>query len=352
MWVDGGLGPGMQIKGVVLRKMNNVSAALLAGALEARSALFDKKHEAALRLFNGFYEGDPTLVVDLYGKTIVLYDYADDPIGMQDRLRKVQEFLLARMAWVQAVVIKTRRASSAEARRGRVTYGTAVDGWIREHGVRYALDLLMNQDASFYLDTRQVRKWALDHLQRKTVLNIFAYTGSLGVAAMGGGATRVLHIDRNRRFLNLAKTSYTLNGYPIRKHDFLAGDFFPVIGRMRRLGERFDCVFLDPPFFSTTRGGTVDLGANSTRLINKVRPLINDGGTLLAINNALFLSGADYMHSLEALCRDGFLQIEDIIRVPEDITGYAETRIGEPPADPAPFNHPTKIALLRVRRKV
>ena len=325
--------------------------ALLGDALDARSALFNQEHESALRIFNGFYEGDPTLVVDLYGKTIVLHDYADDPTEDQGRLRKVQEFLLARMAWIQAVVVKTRRASSAEARRGKVTYGTKVDRWIREHGVRYALDLLMNQDASFYLDTRQVRKWALDHLHGKTVLNTFAYTGSLGVAAMGGGATRVVQLDRNRRFLNMAKTSYTLNGYPIHKRDFLAGDFFPVIGQMRRSGERFDCVFLDPPFFSTTRGGTVDLAENSTRLINKVRPLINDGGSLVAINNALFLSGADYMRSLEDLCRDEFLEIEGRIPVPEDITGTAQTRMDEPPADPAPFNHPTKIALLRVRRK-
>jgi 23S rRNA (cytosine1962-C5)-methyltransferase len=183
------------------------------------------------------------------------------------------------------------------------------------------------------------------------LLNTFAYTGSLGVAAMGGGAARVVHVDHNRKFLNLAKTSYTLNGFPIHKGDFLSGDFFPVISRMRRSGVRFDCVFLDPPFFSSTRGGTVDLAANSMRLINKVRPLIKDGGRLVAINNALFLSGTDYMHSLKTLCGDGYLQIEGIIPVPQDVTGYAETRVGHPPVDPAPFNHPTKIALLRVRRK-
>lgn len=334
-----------------MRTKNRETAALLVGALEARASLIEQNHEGALRLFSGFYEGDPTLVVDLYGKTIVLHDYSDDPSHNQSRLRAVQDILLSHLNWVQAVVLKSRKGLNAAARRGRVVHGAGVDRWIREHGVRYALDLLMNQDASFYLDTRQVRKWALDHLQGKTVLNTFAYTGSLGVAAMGAGAARVVHIDRNSRFLNQAKTSYTLNGYPIQKRDFLAGDFFPVIGRMRRSGERFDCVFLDPPFFSTTRGGTVDLVENSARLINKVRPLINDGGCLLAMNNALFLSGADYVRSLEALCSDGFLQIEDIIRVPEDITGYAETRIGEPPVDPAPFNHSTKIALLRVRRK-
>ena len=87
------------------------------------------------------------------------------------------------------------------------------------------------------------------------------------------------------------------------------------------------------------------------RLINKVRPLIRDGGYLVAINNALFLSGADYMGSLDKLCADGYLAVEMLIPVPSDMTGYPQTVVNLPPTDPAPFNHPTKIAVLRVRRR-
>jgi 23S rRNA (cytosine1962-C5)-methyltransferase len=82
-----------------------------------------------------------------------------------------------------------------------------------------------------------------------------------------------------------------------------------------------------------------------------VRPLIADGGYLVAINNALFLSGANYLGELEALCADGYLRIEELIPVPEDFTGYPQTPVGGYPVNPAPFNHPTKIAVLRVRRK-
>ena len=82
-----------------------------------------------------------------------------------------------------------------------------------------------------------------------------------------------------------------------------------------------------------------------------VRPLINDGGYLVAVNNALFLSGNDYIEALESLCADGYLQIEELIPVPEDFTGYAQTRLRCLPVDPAPFNHATKNAVLKVRRK-
>ena len=95
----------------------------------------------------------------------------------------------------------------------------------------------------------------------------------------------------------------------------------------------------------------LDLNTDSARLINKVRPLINDGGWLVSINNALYVSGKEYLLALEELCADGYLKIAELIQVPEDFTGTPETRIGGPVTDPSPFNHSTKIAVLEVRRK-
>jgi 23S rRNA (cytosine1962-C5)-methyltransferase len=334
---------------------------LLARALDARAELFDARHESARRLFNGFYEGEPHLAVDLYARTLLLHNYADPPALAQDLVNHALQFLRQRLPWLRAVVLKTRHAAAAadavnvapddDGRRGVLLFGDMPDRKVREHGVWYALDLLMNRDASFYLDTRALRRWLIEHMAGKTVLNTFAYTGSLGVAALAGGAQRVVQLDRNRAFLNLAKTSYTLNGYPIHKPDFIAADFFTAVSHMKRVGESFDCVLIDPPFFSVTGKGRVDLEHESQRLINKVRPLVNDGGVLIAINNALFVSGADYLRTLQDLCADGYLSIEELIPVPPDFTGFPQTRVGQPPADPAPFNHPTKIAVLRVKRK-
>lgn len=324
---------------------------MLEQALTAREALLDARHESAFRLFNGFSEGCPSLAVDLYATTAVLHNYADPPAEGAPLVAVAQALIHERLPWVRAIVLKTRGGATAQERQGTLLYGTATDRRVREHGVWYAVDITMNRDASLYLDTRNLRRWAIDRLAGKTVLNTFAYTGSLGVAAQAGGAARVVQLDRNRLFLNVAKTSYTLNGFPIHKPDFQAADFWPQINRLKRFGERFDCVFLDPPFFSATEKGVVDLEQNQTRLINKVRPLINDGGYLVAINNALFLSGQAYISELEALCADGYLAIEELIPVPADFTGYPETRVGTPVTDPQPFNHSTKIAVLRVRRK-
>ena len=324
---------------------------LLEIAIASRRNLFDAGHETAFRLFNGFSEGCPDLVIDIYGATVVIHNYADVPERDEAFVREANEFLLGKFSWLCAGIVKTRNAKSAEEKRGKLLFGRTLDRKVKEHNIWYALDLMMNRDTSLYLDTRNLRKWLIENAKDKTILNTFAYTGSLGVAAMAGRACRVVQLDRNRRFLNLAKTSYTLNGFPIQKQDFIAADFFSQVSQFKRKGEYFDCILIDPPFFSTTPKGRVDQENESARLINKVRPLINDGGTLVAINNALYVSGREYMQTLETLGADGYLTIKDLIPVPEDFTGYPDTRIGKPITDPAPFNHSTKIALLEVKRK-
>jgi 23S rRNA (cytosine1962-C5)-methyltransferase len=325
--------------------------ALLEKAIAAREGLLDDGHKSALRLFNGFLEGCPELVVDLYGRTLVLHDYSESPDEGLNMIRQAQVWLQNRLPWLRAGIVKVRNSPSAEAKRGQPLFGEAPDRKVQEQGVWYALDLCMHQDASLYLDTRNLRVWVKQNLGGKTVLNTFAYTGSLGVAALAGGATRVVQLDLNRAFLNLAKTSYTLNGFSIQKEDFLCGDFWEQVGRLKRTGTRFDCVLVDPPFFSTTPKGKLDLNTDSARLINKVRPLVNDGGWLVSINNALYVSGKEYLQTLEELCSDGYLKIAGLIPVPEDFTGYPGTKVGEPVTDPQPFNHSTKIAVLEVKRK-
>lgn len=330
--------------------MASINSAI-GNAIHCRANLFDPPHETAFRLFDGFLEGCPGLVMDVYASTLVIFNLADPPSLLEEAIRPALDLARARLPWLGSALLKTRHSPSPAERRGRLLAGPAPDRKVREHGVWYALDLTLHQDASLYLDTRNLRKWAIETLRGKAVLNAFAYTGSLGAAAMAGGAARVVHVDLDRQFLNLAKTSYTLNGFPINKSDFVAGDFFAVVSRMKRSGERFDCVFLDPPFFSSASRSRLDLNTDSARLINKVRPLVNDGGWLAAVNNALYVSGREYLSTLEALCADGYLRLADLIPVPDDCAGYAATRTGAPVADPSPFNHSTKIAVLEVKRK-
>ena len=319
-------------------------------AIQARAELFDAEHYSAFRLFNGFREGYPDLTLEVYGSTLVIHDYSEDPAQSRAIIEDIVKHVVADHKWLHAGVLKTRNATTQQEKRGALLFGKIPDTKIKEHSVWYAIDLTMNRDASFYLDTRLLRKWLIDHMSGKSVLNTFAYTGSLGVAALAGAAARVVQHDLHRKFLNVARRSSELNGFPVRAQDFITADFFPTVARLNSTRQFFDCVILDPPFFSTTSRGRVDQEKESARLINKVRPLINDGGYLVTINNALYVSGREYLETLERLCQDGYLKIEKFIPVPQDCTGY--NTVSQPITDPSPFNHSTKIAILSVRRKL
>ncbi len=330
----------------------------LEAALAARAPFVDAEHRGAFRAFHGHLEGDARFVVDVYGATAVVYRHGRPAAPHEPAPDPALEALVARvraaLPWLRAVVVKERDGATEAARRGRSVWaapGAAPDTEVREHGVRYAVDLLLNQDAGFYLDTRELRRWLLDHGEGRTVLNTFAYTGSLGVAARAGGAARVVHTDLSARFLAVAKASYALNGFGVDPRDFVARDFFSFVRGAKLRGERYDVVVLDPPFFSSTDHGALDLNRDSARLVNKVRPLVASGGRLVVVNNALYLSGADFLNELEGLCAGGWMRIDALIGVPADVTGTAATRVGTPPVDPAPFAHSTKIAVLSVRHR-
>jgi 23S rRNA (cytosine1962-C5)-methyltransferase len=306
---------------------------------------------SAYRLLNGFYESEIDLVIDRYASTLVFFNHADPPESLKGLIPDIQAALLENLPGVECVLIKIRRSEEPLARRGVPTFGETPAKKFVENGINYALDLRLNQDASFYLDTRQVRRWLKDHSSEWDVLNCFAYTGSLGASALAGGARRVVQLDLSRKFLSLAKETYSLNNLTLKENDFLVGDFFRLTGRMRKEGIKFDCVILDAPLFSTGRSASIDTAQDTARLINKVRPLVKDEGTILCINNSLFLSGKEYLDTINKLSADGCIELEEIIPVPEDITGFPQTILRKPPVDPAPFNHPTKITLLRVKNK-
>ncbi|MBE6369560.1 MAG: SAM-dependent methyltransferase [Lentisphaerae bacterium] len=334
------------IKCAILTVMERDLEQLLADAFMRRTSLLaaDSRHRQALRLFNGFTEGAPELVIDLLGRTAVIHDYAED---CPERSSTV-DLLLHKLDFLQAILLKRRNSELPEERNGVLLHGEKCDSFIEEHGVCYALDLTMNHDNSFYGDTRNLRQFLLENMQGKRVLNTFAYTGSLGVAAAAGGAAEVIQTDLSGKFMQCAYRSASLNGFAFTRKNFLIGDFFPTISRMRKQHCKFDCVILDPPFFSSTSRGVVDLAKNPLGVINKVRPLVADNGWLIVVNNSLYLSGAALLAELETICGEGCLEIERFLTVPDDYCFCSSKEEQNYPADPAPFNHPTKIVLLKV----
>jgi 23S rRNA (cytosine1962-C5)-methyltransferase len=332
-------------------------------ALAFRQPLLDSLGPApAVRLFNGFWEGWPGLAVELYHRTLVILLYEEAVAHGIDLAQVCLDFYPSSLPRrLDGILLKERGSPDPRRRQGiplSATHSAAKEDrgiplatQIQEHGVLYALDLQLHQDTSLYLDTRQLRQWAVEQLDGAHVLNTFAYTGSLGAAARAAGASSVTQTDLSSDFLALARRTFHLNGWDMPRGSFITGDFFSVVANLKQQNRLFDCVFLDPPIFSVTAKGRVDMLGQYTRLINKVRPLVAHGGALVAVNNAVYMPGEVYLSLLQDLCSSGYMELESLISVPPDFIGYAQKPLDPLPADPAPFNHSTKIAVLRLSRK-
>ncbi|NLC29257.1 MAG: SAM-dependent methyltransferase [Chloroflexi bacterium] len=304
----------------------------------------------AYRLFNGYYEGLPGLVIDRYAKTILISNHSRQPESLATQIDQVVQISISELKWIESILLKTRHSKDLEERKGRLLFGQNLPQEFTEDGVRYAIDLRLNQDDSFYLDTRNLRSWLQQNSKGLRVLNFFAYTGSLGVAALAGAAAEVLQTDSNSGFLAVAERSRQLNDLPETMR-LWKSDYFKAIASLKKNKALFDIVILDAPFFSESRHGKVDLQKEQVKLVNKARPLVAHGGKLILINNALYVSGKQVISEISELGRSGHISLEQTVDIPQDVTGYPTTIRNQPPADPAPFNHPTKISILRVTRK-
>ncbi len=331
--------------------MQNIadSLSLFESCLKARLNDVSLSNTQAYRLYNGFYEGIPGLIVDRFAQTLLIKNFARQPQRLEDLIQPSVDFYKKNMSDINAVLLKTRHATEESQRVGQIIEGEP-DQEILENGNRYSLDLQLNQDDGFYLDTRNLRQWLSDNIKDKTLLNTFAYTGALGIAALAGGASTVIQTDLNAKYLQIAKNSANFQNKD-GKHKILASDFFKQMARFKNQNILFDAIIIDPPLYSKTQAGEVSLLNNWQKLVNKVRPLVADEGHLILINNALYLPGETLYTQIQKMCETGYMEIEEIIDIPQDITGYPHTIKAHPLIDPKPYNHPTKITITRVKRK-
>ncbi len=329
----------------------NITNSLLLFESSLKARLDDEflKSTQAYRLFNGFYEGIPGLIADRFAQTLLIKNFARQPNMLEDLIQPAIDFYKMNIPNINAVLLKTRHAKEEIHRVGIILEGKP-NQEILENDIRYSLDLQLNQDDSFYLDTRHLRQWLSQHMTNKTLLNTFAYTGALGIAALAGNATSVIQTDLNAKYLQVAKNSAALQNNA-SKHQVLAGDFFRHMARFKNQNLLFDVVIIDPPLYSKTQAGEVSLLNNWQKLVNKVRPLVAHEGYLILINNALYLPGETLYAQIKNMCASGYMEISEIIDIPQDITGYPHTIKTPVQFDTTPYNHPTKITITRVKRK-
>ena len=331
---------------------------LLAAALDARSDLLPRlaaEQTDAYRLFHGTVEGMPGLTIDRYGNLLLVQTFH------QTLDAATQEAIAAfyQAHFPDLVPIYNDRSQG----NSRIANNLEADELAaatqprvaREIGVSYAIQARHGgQDPWLFLDLRAGRRRVMAEAAGKSVLNLFAYTCGVGIAAAAAGARDVLNIDFAESSLAVGKQNARLNTLATRPR-FIKSDAFAAMRQLAGIGQpsvvrgrrlppfpklepaQFDLVFLDPPRYAKSPFGVVDLVNDYAALFKPALLCTAEGGTLICCNNVAQVERDVWIDQLERSARKAGRSIREI----EWIT--PEEDFPSPDGNP-----PLKIALLRV----
>ncbi|WP_296645186.1 16S rRNA (guanine(966)-N(2))-methyltransferase RsmD [Romboutsia sp. 13368] len=80
------------------------------------------------------------------------------------------------------------------------------------------------------------------------VLDLFAGTGSLGIECLSRGALSATFVDVSKDSINIVKSNVKKSRFE-NESTILNIDFKSAIDRLKMQNEKFDIIFMDPPYY-------------------------------------------------------------------------------------------------------
>jgi len=330
----------------------------LAAALDARADLIARLHAEqtdAYRLFHGSVEGHPGLTVDRYGELLLVQSF-HSPLAPQ-ALEALRTFYAGHLPGLTLVFNDRSQANSriANPLPPEEIVAATLPREMREMGVAYRIaGRHAGQDPWLFLDLRAARRRVMQEVPGKSLLNLFAYTCGVGIAAAKAGARFVVNVDFADSSLSIGKESARLNALPVRPR-FVKCDAFAAMRQYSGLGQAervrgklmppfaklgkqaFDLVFLDPPRYARSPFGVVDLVNDYAAVFKPALLCVAEGGTLICTNNVADVRRDAWLDQLQRSAAKAGRPIREMEWIlPEDDFPSSD---GQPPL---------KIALLRI----
>ena len=182
----------------------------IGAAVRARAGFTDAAHTGC-RLVHGESDGLPGVIADRYGEVVVLQ------LGTTGAEHWREAIVAALQRHTGATCVYERSDAEAREREGLPARSGPLHGelphevTVVEDGITYLVDVAGGQKTGFYLDQRDSRARVRSLARGREALNVFCYTGGFTLAALAGGATRVLSIDSSGTALDLARASLARN---------------------------------------------------------------------------------------------------------------------------------------------
>lgn len=232
----------------------------------------------AYRLVHG--EGDllPGLIIDIYANTAVIQAHTD---GMYLNLDAIADAIKTVFGNEIAHIYSKSSAAMHDAEiEDEFLLGDQHEVVATENKMKFKVNWVTGQKTGFFLDQRENRQLLGHYSKGKSVLNTFSYSGGFSVAALIGGATKVVSVDISQTAVTLGDENVALNNLT-ENHLSLQAD---VMKNLKDEPEMFDIVVLDPPAFakSLTKKHQATMGYKRLNMLGLER--VKPGGLLFTFS--------------------------------------------------------------------
>lgn len=256
----------------------------LCSACRRRERLSRGADTSAWRLIHGRADGFEGLTIDIYGDVFVVEAH------LESAASPTLECALSELSRLGVtIVLKDRWRRDPQARAGRVfeRAASAATRIVLEEGLSFEVGLLGHQHTGLFLDARSVRRVVRQRSSGKRVLNLFCYTGSIGVAAAASGSRSTTNVDLRATHAPRIRRNYELNQLPMDSRTFLRDDASRFLSRAHKTGTTYDLIVVDPPRASKmTEKRCFDVRTGYAGILRRACRALAPGGSLVASNGA------------------------------------------------------------------
>lgn len=228
------------------------------------------------------------LAIDRYGDALHVQVFEKKRGFAEDELETLRQSLLEHFSLQPLqLALKTRKRQRGLAQYEKLALN-APSFKVRERELLFEVNLHRYLDTGLFLDHRDTRLRVSKLAADKSVLNLFAYTGSFTVYAAAAGARRTVTVDMSRTYQAWSARNLAHNGLDdAQRHQFVQSDVQAFLERMQAARARFDLIVLDPPSFSNSKRmqSSFDVQRDQLTLLRATLDLLAPNGTLFFSNN-------------------------------------------------------------------
>ncbi|GAB69282.1 hypothetical protein PCYB_147100 [Plasmodium cynomolgi strain B] len=261
-----------------------------------KKALAWRSNDTSYRLINGEGDNLPGLIIDRYHDYIVIQHLT---LGMELLAATINE---AVMEVLNPKAILFRNDNKERLNERLHIYKKIVHGklpeqvMLTENGCFFFIDMLSSPNTGWFHNRRHLRQLLSDYAYDKKVLDLFSYVGCFGIqCSKKGKAKKVLCVEKDSKFTQLAKKSASLNNLTNKDIEFVCSDAITFLENCKEL---FDIVILDPPNLIPKSKFIMSGEKRYVQLISLAKNCVSSNGLLLIIFSTKLCSYQDHINMI------------------------------------------------------